>query len=146
MVPGLRCCHDEEIADEEILPATVVQQGILLAAEQALKGVLQNIVLQLSHVRLRPMFCSKHYWKAKGNELLSNKKKEGKGYCRVLKTKLKITMTVSYEVFQLGNERVLTFRVDLYFLSDDLVVIKLKRKQSYHTPCDLVRKITFDPK
>ena len=42
-------CHHEEITNKQILPATVVQEGIVLAAEQTLKGVLKAKQISITY-------------------------------------------------------------------------------------------------
>lgn len=34
--------HQEEVAEEEVFPAAVVQQGVVLAPEERLEGILQG--------------------------------------------------------------------------------------------------------
>lgn len=41
-VEGGVSCHHEEVGEEEVLPAAIVQQSIMLAAKQRLIGILEE--------------------------------------------------------------------------------------------------------
>ena len=49
---GASARHDEEVTYEEILPAAVVHQGVVQAAEQCLKRILKNINVASAQVIL----------------------------------------------------------------------------------------------